>query len=182
MRTKLLCLALMLNCFFAFAQKKEKNTDNYTYIKLFITNGDNKVLLLKWGTSWEVPGARYAAPFTITKFIDTLAGEDGIDIKDVRLSGIFSVQYEGQKKVAVMQYYSANYKSGNIRVPAGCSDIKWHTVEDALKLISAEDMKIFVGKISEDKNVVWGASVFKRSDNKTDKPQIEITEPFYKLN
>jgi hypothetical protein len=118
MRTKLLCLALMMNCFFAFAQKKEKNTDNYTYIKLFITNADNKVLLLKWGTSWEVPGARYAAPFTITKFIDTLAGEDGIDIKDVRLSGIFSVQYEGQKKVAVMQYYSANYKYGNIRFTA----------------------------------------------------------------
>jgi hypothetical protein len=182
MKTKL----ILLLCFFAglhsFAQKKDKNTDNYSYIKLYITNADHKILLLKWGETWEVPGARYSAPFTLSKFIDTLCAEDGLKVKDTRLSGMFTFQYEGQKKLAVMQYYTAVYASGSPRVPAGCSDIRWFTVQEALDILTFDDMKMIIRKINEDPLAIWGGALYKKVDRQTNQPLIQVTEPFYRLN
>jgi hypothetical protein len=182
MKTRFLILICFFTSFHSFAQKKDKNTDNYSYIKLYITNTDSKILLLKWGNTWEVPGARYSAPYSIAKFVDTLAAEDGIKIKDVRLSGMFTIEYEGQKKLAVMQYYSAQYSSGSLRVPAGCSDIKWFSVEEALEILTFDDMKMIIKKINEDPKAVWGGAIFKRTDRTTNQPVISVKEPFYKMN
>ncbi|HEX8515108.1 MAG TPA: hypothetical protein VF868_02835 [Bacteroidia bacterium] len=175
----ILCFLVSLN---AFSQKKEKNTDNYTYIKLHITNAEGKILLLKWGNTWEVPGARYSAPYTIDKFVDTLAAEDGIKISNPKLSALFTVEYEDQKKLAVMQYYSASYVSGSLRVPAGCGDIKWFTLTEALEILTFDDMKMVINKIKEDPDIVWGAALYKRTDRQTNQPVISLKEPFYKLN
>jgi hypothetical protein len=182
MKTRILLIICLFTCFHSFAQKKEKNTDNYSYIKLYITNAENKILLLKWGNTWEVPGARYAAPYTLSKFVDTLAAEDGIKIKGAKLSGMFTIEYEGQKRLAIMQYYSAQYSSGSLRVPAGCSDIQWFSVEEALQTLTFDDMKMMIRKINEDPNVVWGGAIYKRLDRQTNQPVIGVKEPFYKLN
>jgi len=175
----LFCLVLSLG---TYAQKKDKSTDNYTYIKLFITNAEGKILLLKWDNDWEVPGARYNAPYTISRFIDTLCHEDGINVTNVKLSGMYTVESEGQKKYAIMQYYSGTTTSTSQRVPAGCADIRWFTIDEALKLIPFEDMKMMVKKISEDRQAVWGAAIYKYKDKNTRLPVIEWREPFYKLN
>lgn len=182
MKTRSFLFIFLFVCSHVFAQKKDKNTDNYSYIKLYITNSDNKILLLKWGQTWEIPGARYSAPFTISEFIDTLAGEDGINIQDVQLSGMFTFEYENQKKLAIMQYYRARYKSGSIRVPAGCSDIKWFTMEEAMQILTFDDMKTIIKKINEDPAAVWGGAIYKHIDRKSNQPVIEFKEPFYKLN
>jgi hypothetical protein len=182
MKARILVIICFFSCLYSFAQKKEKNTDNYTYIKLYITNAENKVLLLKWGNDWEVPGARYSAPYTLSKFVDTLAAEDGIKIKNVRLSGMFTVEYEGQKKLAIMQYYSAEHSSGSVRVPAGCADIQWFSVEEALKILTFEDMKIMIRQINEDPKAIWGGAIHKRTDGHTNIPVISVKEPFYKLS
>lgn len=183
MKTRILIIICFFSCLSAFSQKKkDKNTDNYTYIKLYITNAENKVLLLKWGNEWEVPGARYSAPYTLSKFVDTLAAEDGIKIKDVKLSGMFTVEYEGQKRLAVMQYYSAQYSSGSLRVPAGCADIQWFSLEEALKILTFEDMKIMIRQINEDPKAVWGGAIYKKTEPHTNTPVISVKEPFHKLN
>jgi hypothetical protein len=182
MRTKILFIICFVACLNSFAQKKDKNTDNYTYIKLYITNAEGKILLQKWGNTWEVPGARYSAPFSIDKFVDTVAAENGIKISNTKLSAMFTVQYEDQKRFAIMQYYSASYASGSIRVPAGCGDIKWFAVKDAIEILTFDDMKMVINKINEDPNVVWGAALYKRTDRQTNQPVISLKEPFYKLN
>jgi hypothetical protein len=138
--------------------------------------------LLKWDNEWEIPGARYNAPFTIQGFIDTLCHEDGISVKDIKLSGIYTIEYEGQKKFAIMQYYTAVFSSGSPRVPAGCANIQWLSVEEALKLISFDDMRMFVKKAIEDPQVVWGAAAYKYKDKNTHKTVIELRQPFYRLN
>jgi hypothetical protein len=138
--------------------------------------------LLKWGETWEIPGARYSAPYTISKFIDTLAAEDGIHVKDVRLSGLFTFEYEGQNRLAIMQYYSAVYGSGSMRVPSGCADIKWFTVDEALQILTFDDMKMIIRKINEDPKALWGGAIYKHIDRKTNQPVIETKEPFYRLD
>jgi ADP-ribose pyrophosphatase YjhB (NUDIX family) len=180
MRTRILALLIVLTGLQSFAQKKDKNTDNYSYVKLIISNAENKILLLKWDNEWEIPGARYNAPYTLSKFIDTLAREDGIAIKDVQLNGVFSVQYENQKKLSVMLYYTAVYDSGSLRVPAGCGDIKWFSPEEAIKLITASDMKILVQQVLDHKENVWSATVKKRKEN--GKTISELSGPFIKLH
>lgn len=179
MKTKFFLLLFFVASFHSFAQKKDKNTDNYSYVKLIISNAENKILLLKWENQWEIPGARYNAPYTLMKFIDTLAHEDGITVQDVKINGLFSVQYDNQKKLATMMYFTAAYKSGSIRVPAGCADIKWFSREEAINLISNTDMKLFIKQISDYPENVWGATIRKRKEN--GKTISELKEPFFKL-
>jgi hypothetical protein len=180
MKTKILLLIFFITTFHSFAQKKDKNADNYSYVKLIISNTENKILLLKWDNQWEIPGARYSAPYTLTKFIDTLVHEDGIAVKDVQLNGVFSVQYDNQKKLATMMYYTAVYNSGSLRVPAGCADIKWFTVEEAINLVENTDMKLFIKQITDHPENVWGATIRKRKEN--GKTISELKDPFFKLH
>jgi len=180
MKTKFFILLFLFLGLNTFAQKKDKNTDNYSFVKLIISNSENKILLLKWDNQWEVPGARYSAPYTLSKFIDTLVHEDGITVKNVQLNGVFSIQYENQKKLGTMMYYTAAYNSGSLRVPAGCGDIKWFSPEEAIKLISGSDMKLFVQQITEHPENVWGATITKRKENGL--TISELREPFFKLH
>jgi hypothetical protein len=175
----LLCLVLSLN---SFAQKKkDKSTDNFTYVKLLITNDEGKILLLKWDNDWELPGSRYNQPYSLTKFIDTLAQEDGIRIKDISLNAVVSYQYEGQSKFAMMQYYTAMFKSGSQRVPAGCSDIRWIPKDEALKMMTFEDQRMIVEKVYEDPKTVWGGTFYKYRDPLTKLARVQLKDPFYKL-
>lgn len=180
MKTKIFVLICLLASLHSFAQKKDKNTDNYSYVKLIIANADNKILLLKWDGQWEVPGARYNAPYTLIKFIDTLAHEDGISIKNIKLNGVFSVEYENQKKLATMMYFTADYSSGSLRVPAGCGDIKWFSAEEAINLIDNTDMKLFIKQITNHPDNIWGATIRKRKEN--GQTISELKDPFFKLH
>lgn len=180
MKTKIFILLFVLGGLSSFAQKKEKNTDNYSYVKLVITNPEKQILLLKWDGEWEVPGARYNSPYTLSQFVDTLAHEDGISIKDVKLNGLFSVQYDNQKRLATTIYYTGTFTSGWLRVPAGCGDIKWFSKEEALNLITATDMKMIVTQIIENPDYVWGGTIRKRKEN--GKTISELKEPFFKLH
>ncbi|MDF2437857.1 MAG: hypothetical protein K0Q95_2233 [Bacteroidota bacterium] len=182
MRTKFLALLCLLISFNSIAQKKkDKNTDNFSYVKLLITNAEGKVLLLKWDNDWELPGARYNQPYSLTKFIDTLAQEDGIRVKDIAINAIISYQYEGQSKFAIMQYYTASYSSGSQRVPAGCSDIRWIPKDEALKMMTFEDQRMIVEKIYEDPKTVWAGTFYKYRDPLTKLARVQLKDLFYKM-
>ena len=109
--------------------------DNYTFFKLIVSNSDNKIMLVKWKGAWEIPGTRYNIPSTITNFVDTLALEHGINVEQKKLNGLFTFKYENRPALTIMQYYTAQYKSGKLKVPESCEDAGWFTVKEALAII-----------------------------------------------
>lgn len=150
--------------------------DNYSFLKLIVFNDDGKIMLVKWNDAWEIPGIRYNQPITLSKYIDALAVEHGISIKNKKLNGLFTFEYEKRSTLTIMYYYTAVYEKGKLTVPESCENIGWFTIEDALINIPYEEMKLIISKITTEPNNLWGGAIKKLNDNK-----IQFIENFYKL-
>ncbi len=173
MKTKHALVLLLLFCSSRlFAQQ-----DNYTFFKLIVFNNDNKIMLVKWGGSWEIPGTRYNIPSPIASFVDTLALEHGINVDHKKLNGLFTFKYENRPALTIMQYYTAQFKSGKLKVPESCEDIGWFTVKEALAIIPYPEMRRIVEKITGNPKTLWGAAIKKSGNN-----EVDFTEDFYELN
>jgi hypothetical protein len=173
MNTKRTLFLLLFFCSSSlFAQQ-----DNYTFFKLIVSNADNKIMLVKWGGSWEIPGTRYNMPSSIAAFVDTLALEHGITVHQKKLSGLFTFKYDNRPALTIMQYYTAQYNSGKLKVPESCEDIGWFTVKEAMAIIPYPEMKRIVEKITGNPKKLWGAAVKKSGNN-----EVDFTEDFYELN
>lgn len=151
--------------------------DNYTFFKLIVSNKENKIMLVKWNGYWEIPGTRYNIPSTVAAFVDTLAMEHGIMVEHKKLNGLFTFKYETRPALTIMQYYTAQYKSGKLKTPESCEDIGWFTVKEALAIIPYQEMKRIVEKITSNPKILWGAAVKKSGNN-----EVDFTEEFYELN
>ncbi|WP_435255361.1 hypothetical protein [Tenacibaculum sp. A30] len=162
-----------------------KDMPNYSFFKLVVTklNTDkNEVLLVKWNDKWEVPGLKYNSKSSIKEFIAKMANDMGIRMyKEERLRGIFTIHYENRPKPTLMNYYSLDFVEGDITPPPSCSQIKWFSIDEALKLISYQDMVEILKQLYEDKNSVFGGAIKKYKEAKSKEKKIEFTEPLYKL-
>lgn len=161
---------------FLYSANLSAQQDNYSFIKLMVFNNEHKVMLVKWNGEWEIPGMRYNKPVTLTKFIDTLATEHGITVQNKKLNGFFTFEYENRPTLTIMQYYTAQYKSGKLIVPESCEEIKWFTIDEALAIIPYKEMKLIISKIATQPNILWGAAI-KKGNN----VPVEFTEEFYEL-
>lgn len=134
-------------------------------------------MLVKWNGAWEIPGTRYNIPSTIAAFVDTLAIEHGITVDRKKLNGLFTFGYENRPALTIMQYYTAQYKSGKLKTPESCEDIGWFTVQEALAIIPYPEMKRIVEKITRNPKTLWGAAIKKSGNN-----EVNFTEDLYELN
>ncbi len=168
---KYLYLFLLFNCFTLFAQQ-----DNYSFMKLIVFNNENKIMLVKWDGEWEIPGMRYNSPKTLSKFINSLALEHGIEVENKKLNGMFTFEYENRATLTVMQYYTAYYKNGKLKVPESCEDINWFSIKETLEIIPYKEMKLILDKIITKPTVLWSGAI-KKNGNAT----VEFVEDFYEL-
>jgi hypothetical protein len=75
-----------------------------------------------------------------------------------------------------------NYDGGNIKVPAGCTEIKWFSYTEAMKVIPYEIMKSVMAKINEHPGKVLGAAFETAKDPQTNETKVTVLENFYFLN
>ena len=138
----------------SYAQQK-----NFSYFKLCVTNEKNEILLVKYKGIWELAGKKYVDTRTISEFTSFMAEEMGVNFKELRLRGLFTFYYNEATNPILFNYYSAKYKSGDLTVPPGCTDIAWFSLEEALKTIPFETMRLILDKMFEQESYVWGASM-----------------------
>jgi len=156
--------------------------NNFSYFKLCVTNKKNEVLLVKYNGIWELAGKKYVDPRTISEFSGFMADELGIKFKDLRLRGLFTFYYNKGTYPILFNYYSAKYKSGQLKIPPGCTDIAWFPIKRAIKIIPFETMKAILTKMYQKKRYVWGASIriFKKPNSLVN--TIKLEEDFYPLS
>lgn len=160
----------------------QESKSNYSFLKLYITNKNSEILLVKWGGEWEIPGKKYTDSESLTKTINHIADDLGIiTYESLKLRGLFTFHYSHKPNPTIMQYYSIEYLEGEIRPLPSCSDVKWFSHKEAEEIISYEDMKIIISKIHKNPHLVYGGAFnkIKNSDNTT---SIQVIEPIYTLN
>ena len=175
---KLLFLYLILSGCLSFAQP----TDNNVFVKLYVVNDKKEIMLVKWHGDWEIPGMSYNTPRTISTFLDTMAAGCGITVKDKKFAAQLTFQYSTRKHLTLMTYYKVHHADGELKVPEDCTDIKWFSVKEALKVIPYPEMCAIIEKINEKNGVGWGGAVKKTKNPETGKTDVEFIEPIYKLN
>lgn len=160
---------------------QEQKTDNYSFVKLYVTNEKNQVLLVKWDGQWEIAGSRYNDPVSVRKFTSKIAGDMGITISDVKLCGLFTQKWQGNPNATIMHYYKARYIGGELKVPADCTDIKWFSFEEAMKVIPYPIMTSMMQQINKHPQKVIGAA-FERYKDANNISQHRVLEDFYLMN
>ena len=166
---------------FILQVKSQGKIDNYSFMKLYVTNNNGQVLLLGGGDEWEITGARYNDTLSIHDFVNWMGDRMGIRIKNIRLRGLLTFHYVWKSDPTLMHYYTAEYDSGDLVLPEGCEAIKWVNKSETAKLIPFEEMNKTIEKINEC-DFVFGGSFRIFKDPVTGKRYSKVIEPFYRLN
>jgi len=172
----LICLVITSNLY-----SQNTKVDNYSFFKLYVTNDKGEVLLVKWEGQWEIAGNRYNESFSIKEFVKKMGKEMGIEIKDTKLCGLFTQRWDGQNLTTIMHYYKATFASGTIKPPSDCTDIKWFSFDEALKVIPYEIMTSMMKQIKKNPGKVIGAD-FERYKDSNNVNQHRTIEDFYVMN
>lgn len=183
MRNKLLFLLVifLLSMSYTAIAQQQKKIDNYSFMKLYVTNSDNEVLLIGGDDWWEITGSRYNQALSVHEFVDWMAERMGITVKNIRLRGMFTFFYDWRevKNPTLMHYYSAEYDSGELLVPDGCKYIKWVKKSEINSLIPYNEMKMILHKIDESDYLLGGSFLIEKDEN--NKRVGKLIELFYRL-
>ena len=155
--------------------------DNYSFMKLYVTNEPGEVLLVKWNGEWEIIGDSYNQPLSINTFLDEMASHMGITIQNPRLGGLYTQRWRGNPYLTLMHYYQADYVSGELQVPPDCTDIKWFSYEEALEVIPYPNMTTMMRKIKAHPGRVIGAA-FERYKDDNNQTQFVTLEDWHLMN
>ncbi|SEE37215.1 hypothetical protein SAMN04487765_2318 [Tenacibaculum sp. MAR_2010_89] len=161
--------------------QSEVVSTNYSFFKLIITNNKKEILLVKWGDSWEIQGRKYKGNYSLYKFIERMGDGVGAKIKKIKLRGLFTFHYKGRVKPTLMHYYQASYKSGDLKIPKSCSDIRWFSLVDAMKVIEYSDMKAIMKQLKGN-DKVWGGALEITTKSENNERMFKKIDDFYELN
>lgn len=175
-----ICLLFCIS-FFTCIKAQEK-VDNYSFFKLCVTNDKDEVLLIGGEDWWEVTGSRYNQPISVSEFVKWMGKRMGVEIENVRLRGVFTFFYDWHKykRPTLMQYYTADYKSGEPIVPDGCQYIKWVARKDLKEYIPYNEMVMILDKLNQNNDLVGGSFLIEKTEDGRRKGK--LIEDFYNLN
>jgi hypothetical protein len=89
---------------FMFQAKSQGKADNYTFMKLYVTNNKDQMLLLGGSNEWEITGGRYNDTLSIPEFVKWMGKRMGIQIKNIRLRGLFTFHCTWRSNPTIMYY------------------------------------------------------------------------------
>jgi hypothetical protein len=175
---------ILLTLFFGLIitlSSSSQETVNYSFFKLVVKNDKNEILLVKWKNEWEIPGRKYRGSLTVKEFTTYMASNYGVTTTNLKLRGLITFHYTTKPNPTLMQYYSANYKSGKIKVPFGSSTLKWVPLEEAYKIIPYSEMVHILQHIEKDDNTLWGGAFEIKKKTPSTIRESKIKEVLYPL-
>lgn len=158
--------------------------DNFTVLRVIITNSENQVLMTGGKGFWGMPYINLSKRQYLKEAIDSMAMEHGIAVSNIELRGQFCFKYDYKPNMTLRNYYVAQYKSGEIKVPKSTVEdefekVEWVDLHEAIKRNDNSGIKQITSKIMSNPDVIWGGS-FLVSHTENDHPTT-ITENFYPL-
>ena len=177
---KFAILMLLFGC--CLISNGQGKKDNYSFMKLLVTNDKGEILLLGDSAGLEITGARYNDSLSIKEFVGWMGARMGIKIKNMRLRALLTFHYEGRSNPTLMHYYTGEYESGVLILPEGCKTIKWVETSKSADLIPYDEMNRIIKQINACDYLFGGSFRIWKTDRATGKRKSEPIEPFYRLN
>lgn len=161
-----------------------KRTDNFTVLRVIISNDKNQILMTNDQGFWGMPWVNLTQRQFLNEAIDSMAMEHGIEISDTELRGQFCFKYDYKPNVTFRNYYVAQYKSGTIKIPKNTletkfEDIAWVDIPEAIERNGNSGIKEITRQIMDNPDVIWGGS-YMVSHTDDDHPT-KMVEDFYPL-
>lgn len=136
--------------------------DNYTIFYLHIINDKNEILMQKNEYGWNPLALRSNQNLSIKEALDSLASSKGIKIDSFKLAGLYTYKFQGlpdHKEMSFRSHYKAKVKSGKLIETDDKKIIySWFPIEEALKKIEFEALKIEMTQLFHFPNQIWGGS------------------------
>ncbi len=158
--------------------------DNFTVLRVIIKNDNNQILMIGGKDWWGMPYVNLSKRQFLKEAIDSMAVEHGIDIENIEFRGQFCFKYDYKPNMTFRNYYVAQYKSGEIKVPKNTLEdeferIEWVDELEAIERNGNTGIKEITRHILNNPNEVWGGS-FMVSHTEDDHPT-KMVESFYPL-
>lgn len=158
--------------------------DNFTVLRVIIMNAEDEILMVGGKDWWGMPWVNFTKRQFLNEAIDSMATELGIELTDVELKGQFCFKYDYKPTVTFRNYYMAQYKSGEPKVPKNTLEeefekIEWVDIPTALARNGNTGIRAITKHIVENPDTIWGGS-FMVSHTDDDHPT-KMVEDFYPL-
>lgn len=154
---------------------------NSTYLKLFVINENNDLLMVRYKGIWEPIGGTYASKLPIVDYVKEKVGECNVECGEVRLRGLFSVYYGKTSLPYAYHYYTIEYKGGDIIPPSDCDSVAWFSADEVMDKIEFKDMGRVYEQIQGNDDL-WSGSWYILKNAETNERKVEKKQDFFKLN
>ena len=180
----LLIILLLITSQSSFAQGINKPS---VFHRLLIYNSENKIMLVKIKDPevWVTPGFYQDRIQFIKTGLHDIASTYGMKISEPKLKETFSMRDEtgDTTEMLIRNIYKCEYLGGEIHSPENqpfiISEIKWVTVDEAIKILTHTPVQMFVKQTHNNSNIVSGGSLVVYNENGEKKTK--IVEDFYPL-
>ena len=152
--------------------------------RLLILNSENEILVVKIENtdSWVTPGFYYNKKQTIKQGLDSIAVTYGIKIEMPELKGIFLLErnINNVESTSIRNIYTAKVQKYEIKKPKGIEEVKWLSVDKAIKQITFPHINVQIEQILNNPNKIWGGSLSQFKENGNWKTK--MLQEFYVLS
>lgn len=186
---KSIILFLLMSFISCNEQTKEEiphylRKDNFTVLRVIIMNPNNQILMVGGKDWWGMPYVNLSKRQFLKEAIDSMAVAHGIQLSDIEIRGQFSFKYDYKPNMTFRNYYVAQYKSGEIKVPKNTLEdefekIEWVNIAEAIERNNNTGIRQITRHILNHPDIVWGGS-FMVSHTENNHPT-KIVEDFYPL-
>lgn len=151
--------------------------------RLLLVNAQNELMVVKIENTdfWVTPGLYQSKEQTIKIGLDSVASTYGLKLTEIHLKGTFMIKRElnGASSASLRNVYTAKVQKGMAKRPEGISEIKWLSVEDAMKTITFPHINLMIKQIMSNPNDIWGGTLLQFKENDT--WRAKVLEEFYGL-
>ena len=155
-----------------------------SFIKLYVKNPANQILLGKWQNEWELPGLPWDRGKSLRQELNAIAKEHGLKLSSFRLGALITRHWNTKPEPLLMHYYECRVECNDYHLPNdGTTQMAWFTPKDAQQAIPFEFMKlIMLGIDKHPEQTLAGAHCYYKDKNSSEILSKEITEPLYILS
>ena len=130
---------------------------------------------------WVTPGLYQNNRQFIKQGLDSIANSYGIKISTPELKGVFTLKREVNQKssISIRNVFRVELISGTLKNPVGVEEIKWLSIDEALKQITFPHINHMIKQVVQNPEILWGGSILQYKEG--DKFKSKILEEFYPM-
>lgn len=160
--------------------------DDYTILRLLVTDEQGRLLLQHNRSGWMTPAVRANRKQSIQEALRQLSADLGLQVSPMKLAAIYSYRFNedppdpAHDAVSFRQHYRAELRAGQLPATSAEKAYRWVTRDEAAALIGMQALRMETLQVLDHPGTLWGGA-FELSFKGDEATGTELIEPFYPL-